>query len=172
MESPHTEADALAHLDALGIPYSLHRHDPVFTVQEAQAVRIDMPGGHCKNLFLRDKKKNQLLIVAEENTRIRLNDLADLLGFKRLSFGSADRLKAVLGVMPGSVTPLSLINCPIAAGETPELQVILDEALLSFKTIYCHPLHNAATIGISPDDLLKFIESTGYTPHIQAFSGA
>lgn len=169
MESPHTEADVLARLDALNISYSLHRHDPVFTVEEAQAVRTDMLGGHCKNLFLRDKKKNQILVVAEETTQIRLDSLAETLSLKRLSFGSPDRLMNVLGVLPGSVTPLALVNCPVNVGEKPTLQVVLDEALFGFDVVYCHPLHNAATVGITPKNLLNFIESMGHKPYIQTF---
>lgn len=167
MESPFQEHHILEHLDTLGISYRLHRHPPVFTVEEAQKHHQDMPGGHSKNLFLRDKKKNQILVVAQETTPVRLNELAAHMGLKRLSFGSPERLMATLGVEPGSVTPFALLHAQqaISTQERP-LKIVLDEALMAYDQVYFHPLHNAATVGITPKCLLMFIESTGHTAQI------
>src|ERR1044072_7896776 len=99
-----------ARLDQLGIAHRTVEHPPVFTVEEAKALRGNLPGHHIKNLFLRNKKEEMWLVVALEDRDIDLKRLGDVLGAGRLSFGSADRPKRSLGVAPGSVTPLSLAN--------------------------------------------------------------
>jgi len=167
MESPVTETELFAFLDNCRIAHKTHRHSPVFTVEEAQAVRADMPGGHSKNLFVRDKKKNHALIVAAEERKIDLKHLAGKIEMGRLSFASPDRLMTYLGVTPGSVTPFSLLNAyrqPAPDGKT--VQVIIDESLLDHDMVYFHPLHNAATTAISPGDLLKFVRACGFEPSV------
>ena len=104
---PATPEQLFAHLDALNIRVERHTHAPVFTVEEAKGLRGLLPGGHCKNLFLRNKKGQQWLVVCEEDRAVDLRRLGERLGAGRLSFGSADRLMRVLGVPPGSVTPCS-----------------------------------------------------------------
>ena len=99
-----------ARLEQLGIAQRTVRHPPVFTVEQAKALRGDLPGHHVKNLFLRNKKEEMWLVVALEDRAIDLKRLGEVLGAGRLSFGSAQRLKHHLGVEPGSVTPLALIN--------------------------------------------------------------
>ena len=99
-----------ARLDQLGIAHRTVEHPPVFTVEEAKALRGNLPGHHIKNLFLRNKKEEMWLVVALEDRAIDLKRLGEVLGAGRLSFGSADRLKRHLGVEPGSVTPLSLVG--------------------------------------------------------------
>src|SRR5436190_19199775 len=107
---PATPQDLFARLDRLGIPYRTHHHPPVFTVAESAALRGALPGGHCKSLFLKDKKGGLWLAVMLEHRRIDLNRLAEQLGAPRFSFGSAALLEEVLGVTPGSVTPFALMN--------------------------------------------------------------
>ncbi len=108
---PATPDQLFAALDALGISHSTVTHPPVFTVDEARALRGQLPGGHTKNLFLRDKKQALYLVVAEEHAKIELKGLHRLLGATgRFSFGSADLLREVWGVEPGSVTPFGAIN--------------------------------------------------------------
>src|SRR6187401_3615684 len=99
-----------ARLDALGLAHRTVEHAPVFTVEQAKEHRGMLPGHHIKNLFLRNKKEEMWLVVALEDRAIDLKRLGEVLGAGRLSFGSADRLKRYLGVEPGSVTPLSLVN--------------------------------------------------------------
>lgn len=168
MESPALEAELFDFLDALGIAHTTYRHAPVYTVEEAQNERAAMlSGGHSKNLFLRDKRKNYALIVAEENRKIDLKSLAETIGLGRPSFASAERLQAYLGVTPGSVTPFALLNAfTRRAPDHPNIHVVLDEALLAFDIIYFHPLHNSATTAIAPSDLISFIKACGFSPII------
>lgn len=171
MESPASESELFAFFDSHKIAHETYRHDPVFTVEEAQLARSSMPKGpkhgHSKNLFLRDKKKNYALIVASEDQKIDLKSLANTIDMGRLSFASAERLKAYLGVTPGSVTPFALLNAhKTAAPDHPKIKVILDYNLLQHDVMYFHPLHNAATTGVSPQDLVTFIKACGFEPVI------
>jgi Ala-tRNA(Pro) deacylase len=158
---PATPDELFARLESLGIATETVRHAPVFTVEEAQAARGDLPGTHCKCLFLRDKKGAPWLVVAEENTRVNLKTLADRLGADRFSFASPERLRMQLGVEPDSVTPFALINDTARAA-----RVALDAAMLEGGTLHYHPLTNAATTRIGAADLLKFIRACGHEPEI------
>lgn len=157
--SPATEDDLFARFDALGIKHTTIRHRPVFTVEEGADLKAQMPGGHSKNLFLKDKKGALFLLCALGETVIDLNAVSKLLGAGRFSFGSAERLKAHLGVEPGSVTIFALINDPER-----RVTLVLDEALLAHDPVNFHPLKNDATTAISPADLLKFIDALGRDP--------
>jgi Ala-tRNA(Pro) deacylase len=162
---PATEQDLFTLLDRLGIRYTVHRHAPVFTVAESQSLYDLLPGGHVKNLFLKDKRGRYALVTALAAQKIDLNSLSRAagVGLDRLSFASPDRLMVVLGVTPGAVTPLALMN---AKGQ--ELAVILDQGLMAHEVVYVHPLHNAASIGLAPDDLLAFIRHLGHEPVVLA----
>ena len=100
-----TPEELFAYLDRLGIVHSTVAHAPLFTVEQSQALRGSIPGGHSKNLFLKDKSGQLFLVVLLEDARIDLKWLPKLIGCGRLSFGSADLLRETLGVEPGSVTP-------------------------------------------------------------------
>jgi Ala-tRNA(Pro) deacylase len=153
------EAQLAARLAALGIAFAIHRHRPVFTVDEARALRGELPGGHAKNLFLKDRKDRLFLAVVEEATPVDLKRLEKALGSARLSFGRAGLLGEVLGVVPGSVTPFALMN---AAPGRPA--VILDAALLGCDPVNFHPLRNDATLALAPAGLLAFLRSLGHAP--------
>lgn len=140
------------------ITASTYAHPPTFTVEQSRAWEHLLPGGHTKNLFLRDKKENLYLVTAIAETVIDLKSLAAHLQAGRFSFGSPPRLLAALGVTPGSVTPLSLINDTERA-----VQVVLDARLFDHALINCHPLRNDMTTALSPADLEKFIAFTGHT---------
>ena len=103
MMAPTTPEDLMESLEALGIGYRLYNHQAVFTVEESEALDQEIPGTHCRNLFLRDKKKNNFLLVLQNATYIDFKNLPKILGSERLSFGSPDRLWQFLGVQPGSV---------------------------------------------------------------------
>jgi Ala-tRNA(Pro) deacylase len=148
-----------ARLDQLGIAHRTVEHPPVFTVEEAKALRGNLPGHHIKNLFLRNKKEEMWLVVALEDRAIDLRRLGDVLGAGRLSFGSADRLKRYLGVEPGSVTPLSLAN-----DEARAVKLVLDRGVADGGPVNAHPLVNTMTTALAPADLLLFFEATGHTP--------
>jgi len=166
MPPPATSADLFARLEALGIRTDTVRHAAVFTVEEAKAHRGDLPGAHIKNLFLRNKKGEMWLVVADEDRPIDLKRLGELLGAGRLSFGSAERLLANLGVVPGAVTPFGVIND--TAGQ---VRVALDRQLLVHAIVNCHPLTNDRTTAIAPADLIAFLEATGHPPLLLDFDG-
>ena len=149
-----------ARLDQLGIAHRTVEHPPVFTVEEAKALRGNLPGHHIKNLFLRNKKEEMWLVVALEDRAIDLKRLGEVLGAGRLSFGSADRLKRYLGVEPGSVTPLSLVNDEVHA-----VRLMLDRGMADGGPVNAHPLVNTMTTALAPADLLRFFAATGHTPH-------
>ena len=157
----HTPDTLFARLAELGIPVTTARHDPVFTVHEARALRGQLPGGHAKNLFLRNKKGVQWLLVCDERRAVDLKAFSERISSGRLSFGSPERLMTALGVAPGSVTPFALINDTAQA-----VQPVLDAGLLAEDPLNFHPLDNAMTTSIARDDLLRFIEACGHTPQI------
>jgi Ala-tRNA(Pro) deacylase len=159
--APLTPERLFARLDALGIAHRTYSHPPVFTVSEAVALRGQLPGGHCKSLFLKDKKGGLWLVVALEERRIDLKRLADALGAPRFSFGNAELLFQVLGVRPGSVTPFALAN-----DETQRVAVVLDRGMLEHDPLNYHPLENDRTTAIAPGDLLRFIEACGHRPRL------
>ncbi len=163
---PASPDELFAYLDRLGIAHKTVAHPPVFTVGEARALRGAVPGGHTKNLFLRDKKGVPYLVVANEDAAIELKSLHRLLGASgRFSFGSAELLRELLGVAPGSVTPFAAIND--TAGR---VTVVLDAAMMAAPVLNFHPLANTATTTISREGLLTFLEATGHKPRIEPVS--
>jgi Ala-tRNA(Pro) deacylase len=158
---PTTPEQLLARLAALGIHSTTVRHAPVFTVEEAKALRGELPGTHIKNLFLRSKKGEMVLVTCLEDRRVDLKSLAERLGTGRFSFGNAERLMTYLGVTPGSVTPFAVINDRDRA-----VRVVLDKAILAGGPIHCHPLVNDMATAIAPDGLLCFLEAEGHSPRI------
>ncbi len=158
---PTTRDQLFGRFDELGINPVTREHPPVYTVEEARALRGDIPGGHCKNLFLKDKKGQLWLVVALEDARVDLKTLPDRIGAARISFGKPDLLMQVLGVEPGSVTPFALINDRDCA-----VNVVLDAAMMRCDLVSYHPLENTATTTLTPDQLLTFIRSCGHKPAI------
>jgi Ala-tRNA(Pro) deacylase len=157
-----TTKDAiLARLEALGIEAATTHHPPVFTVEEAQEHTRHLPGGHCKNLFLKDKKDRLWLVTCLDEQRVDLNRLSKLLGAARFSFGKAELLREALGVTPGSVTPLAIVN-----DRDQRVTHVLDAKLLAHELVNCHPLENDATTTLKSADLLRFVRSTGHEPII------
>lgn len=148
-----------ARLEALGIGSATVEHEPMFTVEQAQGLRGRLPGAHTKNLLLTDKEGRALLVVAKEDSRVDLKAVAKRLGRGRLSFGTAELLAELLGVAPGSVTPLALINDSEA-----RVTVVVDESLLAAAEVNCHPLQNTATTRLATADLLRFIKACGHEP--------
>jgi Ala-tRNA(Pro) deacylase len=165
---PATPADLFALLDRLGIAHSTVTHAPLFTVEQSRALRGVIPGGHTKNLFLKDKKDALYLVVALEDAAIDLKSLHRRLGASgRFSFGSADALRDALGVEPGAVTPFAVMNDAEA-----RVTVVLDAAMMSQETLNYHPLDNTMTTSIARDDLVKFLQASGHRPRIVPVSEA
>jgi Ala-tRNA(Pro) deacylase len=159
-----TKDDLFALLDRLGVAHKTLDHRPVFTVEESADIKAALPGGHTKNLFLKDKKGEIWLVCALGESKIDLNALAKALGAQRFSFGAADLLLEVLGVTPGSVSAFCLINDGLN-----RVSLVLDAALLEHDPVNFHPLTNEATTAISPDGLRKFLAETGHPPRLVAF---
>jgi Ala-tRNA(Pro) deacylase len=167
---PASPDDLFAYLDNLGIAHQTVWHEPVFTVEEAQAQRNrdQIGGGFTKNLFLRDKKGTSFLVVAPEDAAIELKSLHRLLGASgRFSFASAELLRELLGVEPGSVTPFAVIN-----DKAGRVTVVLDAAMMAHAVLNFHPLANTGTTTISREGLVKFLAATGHEPRIEAVSGS
>lgn len=154
-------AQLLRRLDELGIAHTTFEHPPVYTVEEAARHTGHLPGGHCKNLFLKDRKGGLWLLVCLNDRRIDINRLAKVLGCPRLSFGRPDLLEEVLDVAPGGVTPFALIN-----DRDHRVQPLLDQAMLGCEQLNYHPLTNAATTTIAGTDLPRFIEACGHQPRV------
>lgn len=163
------EKKLIERLNFLEITHQLYRHPPLFTVAESQAFRGNLVGGHYKNLFVKDKKGKFGLMVVNESVETNLKSCAKPLGFGRLSFASADKMRAILGVSPGSVTPFALMNYPHHENNDPVLNIILDQDIMNHTLIHFHPLHNEATLALSPLDLLKFIAHLNYEPVFYGF---
>ena len=140
-------------LKNLKIEFKVFEHPPLFTVDEAKKHRKNMHGFHIKNLFLRDKKKKNYLVIAHEDSLIDLNLLTERIKSSRLSFGSKERLFEELGVFPGAVTPLSVVN-----NTKKDINIFLDVKMLGQSTIFCHPLVNDKTISLSYNSLLIFFD--------------
>src|SRR5262245_11402565 len=163
---PTTPDDLFAYLDRLGIAHPTVSHPPLFTVEESQVLRGQIPGGHTKNLFLKDKKGALYLVSALEDAEIELKSLHRRLGASgRFSFGSADQLREALGVEPGAVTPFATMN-----DTQGRVCVVLDGAMMEHGTLNYHPLVNTMTTSINREDLIRFLEATGHPPRIEAVS--
>jgi Ala-tRNA(Pro) deacylase len=154
--------ELLAYLAALSIETSTVEHPPLHTVEESQALRGDIPGGHTKNLFLKDKKSRLFLLVLDEGTSVDLKRVHERIGAQgRVSFGAADLLGEVWGVLPGAVTPFGAIN-----DKTGRVSVVLDQAMMRHARLNFHPLVNTRTTGLASADLVKFLCATGHEPLI------
>ncbi len=156
-----TRNEILAHLVTLGIETRTFDHPPVFTVEESRQHTHHLPGAHCKNLFLRDRKDRLWLVTCGDEQQVDLNRLSKALEAARFSFGRAELLREVLGVEPGSVTPLAIVN-----DTDGRVTHVLDAELVAQELVNCHPLRNDATTAIRSQDLLRFIRSTGHEPMI------
>ncbi|MEL6235213.1 MAG: prolyl-tRNA synthetase associated domain-containing protein [Pseudomonadota bacterium] len=153
------EATLNAVLARLGIAVMRFAHPPMHSVEDSRRLRGDMPGLHVKNMFLKDKKGSLVLVTCREDRRFRIADLEKQLGLRRLSFAASDLLMRHLGAMPGAVTPLAVINDRGCA-----VRLVLDRALRDAEIVNCHPLHNQATVALSPGDLLRIFDETGHVP--------
>lgn len=164
MTLPATPADLHAFLDAHGIAQTTLEHPAVYRVDEGPEIKAALPGGHTKNLFLKDAKDQIWLVCALGETRIDLKRLPPVIGAARLSFGSAELMQEVLGVTPGSVTLFALLN-----DKARHVKLVLDKALLEPEPINFHPLTNTATTAISQDGLKGFLAALDIRPQVVDF---
>lgn len=165
-DSLPVSSDAIiALLEKLDISYRRFDHVPLMTVDDSKKIGSQFlassnGGGHIKNLYLRDNKKRNFLVVAEQDRKINLKALPSVLGSGRLSFGSSERLFENLGVRPGAVTPLSMIT-----GVKNDVKVFFDEDLRKCTKLYVHPLVNDRTLEVAIEGLEKFLKHLGTKPN-------
>lgn len=162
---PASQADLFAFLDAHGVTHSTLQHPAVFRVEDGLEIKAAMPGGHSKNLFLKDGKGQLWLISALGETTIDLKTLPGVIGSARLSFGSPERLFEALGVTPGSVTALALINDP-----DHHVRFVADKALMEADPVNFHPLANTATTALSREGFAAFLAAVGVAPLVVDFA--
>lgn len=153
------EAGLLADLQMLSIPFAAHEHVAVFTVAESDAVNAAIPGAHSKNLFLKDAGGAFWLVTVPAEARVDLKALPAAIGCKRVSFGKAEDMQRLLGIAPGSVTPLAAIN---AAPDS--ITVVLDAGLAAADRVNVHPLRNTGTIGLAGATILDLLRHWGHAP--------
>jgi len=159
------EARLFALFERLGVTHRTLRHPPVFRVEEGREIKAALPGGHTKNLFLKDAKDRLWLISALGDTRVDLKALPPVIGSAKLSFGSEALLEQVLGVRAGSVTAFALMN---DAGR--QVSLVLDAALLRTDPVNFHPMTNTATTAVSREGFLAFLAALGVTPMVVDFA--
>lgn len=163
---PATPDQLLACLDRLGFTTNTVEHPPLFTVDDSRKLRGQIPGGHTKNLFVKDKKSRLYLLVLEEHALVDLKRVHDLIGAQgRVSFGQAELLMEVWGVAPGSVTPFGAIN-----DTAQRVTVVLEKSMMAQERLNFHPLVNTRTTGLASADLVTFLKATGHDPAIVAFA--
>lgn len=155
------ETKLYADLQALNIPYDVVEHPAVFTVEESRAVDGDIPGAHTKNLFLKDAGGRFWLVTVPAALRADLKALPAAMGAKRVSFGKGEDMERLIGVTPGSVTPLGAI-----ADADGAVTIVLDASLAAADRVNCHPLRNTATLGLSGADLVRALTHWGHPPVI------
>lgn len=165
-DSLPVSSDAIiALLEKLDISYRRFDHVPLMTVEDSKKIESQFltssdGGGHIKNLYLRDNKKRNFLVVAEQDRKINLKALPSVLGSGRLSFGSSERLFENLGVRRGAVTPFSMIT-----GVKNDVKIFFDEDLRKCTKLYVHPLVNDRTLEVAMEGLEKFLKHLGTEPN-------
>lgn len=159
-----TRDDLFSLLDSLGVEHRTLEHPAVFRVEEGHEIKAGLPGGHTKNLFLKDAKGQLWLISALRETRIDLKRAPEPMGAARLSFGNEALMLETLGVTPGSVTALGLIN-----DVDRRVRFVLDAALAEADPVNFHPLTNTATTALSQAGFRRFLAALGITPRIVDF---
>ena len=146
-------------LKTLSIEFEYHEHPPVNTIEDALTHWKDYNSGRCKNIFFRNHKGNRhYLVILEHLAQLNIRDLVQRLRQGKLSFASDQRLMKYLGLLPGSVSPFGLIN-----DTERHVHLFIDKNLLQFDRLAFHPNKNTATLVISKDDFLKFLNHTGNT---------
>jgi Ala-tRNA(Pro) deacylase len=145
-------------LDEHQISYEKFDHSPVYTVEESKKLSPAMSGGKTKNLFVRDKKgKHHILLTVEQDKRVDLKKISEFIGYGRLSFCSPERLLKYLGVEPGSVSLLGILN-----DQAGEVEILIDEDLWKEQYLLCHPLVNTSTLSLGREELVKLFQLSGH----------
>lgn len=158
------ELAPLAALDEAGVSCIRIEHAPADTMELCQGIGAEYGAKHCKNLFLTNKRgDNFFLLMMDADTPYKTSDVSRKLGSTRLSFASPEQLRSVLGLEPGAVSVMGLVNeCAKEAYKNGRLHLAIDSKLLSMERICVHPNVNTASLVISMRDLLRFLEHSGY----------
>ena len=151
--------DLIAFFDAHGVEHHTTDHAAVFRVGEGEGIKDDIPGAHTKNLFLKDNGGAFWLVTVPSDARVDLKALPAAIGSKRVSFGKAEDMDRLLGIKPGSVTPLAAINA-----EPGSITVVLDAGLAAAERVNVHPLRNTGTIGLAGAPILDLLRHWGHEP--------
>jgi Ala-tRNA(Pro) deacylase len=159
-----TREALVAFLDTRGIAHVTTDHPAVFRVGEGDEVKAGIPGAHSKNLFLKDHKDQLWLVSAEQHTAIDLKRLPSVIGSGRLSFGSSELMERILGVTPGSVTALALVN-----DAERKVRFVLDAVLARAERVNFHPLENTATTTLTGEGFAAFLAAVGVRPMVVDF---
>jgi Ala-tRNA(Pro) deacylase len=159
---PLNAQQLLEYLGNLNIPVSTIQHPPLHTVADSKLLRGDIAGGHTKNLFLKDRKDQYFLLSVDEDAVVDLKTIHIVIGAAgKVSFGRAEALMELLGVVPGAVTVFGAVN-----DIEGKVKVFLDAGLMDNDIVNGHPLVNDATTSIAAQDLIKFLNATGHAPNI------
>lgn len=155
------EGGLMADLAALSIPFALQEHRAVFTVAESSQLDARIPGAHTKNLFLKDAGGAFWLVTVPAQARVDLKALPGAIGGRRVSFAKAQDMARLLGISPGSVTPLAMINASPGS-----VTVVLERGLATAERVNVHPLRNTATVSLPGPDILRLARHWGHDPQV------
>lgn len=161
MSKHRKEASLYTALETLGIAYAVVEHSPVFTVAESTEIHRQIPGAHTKNLFLKDAGGQYWLVTVPHDKRVDLKALPAVFGSKRVSFGKGEDMERLLGITPGSVTPLAAFNDADGV-----VRVVLDQSLAEAALVQVHPLRNSATASLTGADLVRALTAWKHPPLI------
>ena len=161
-----SEPDLLAALDRAGIAWTCDEHEPVFTVEASAQLHAEIPGMHTKNLFLKDSSGQFWVVSAPHDATINLKALPAAIGSKKVSFGKAEDMERLIGISPGSVTPLAAINDTAGL-----VRFLIDQRLAEAARVNVHPLRNTATLGLAGPALLQFLADSGHQPVVALLPG-
>lgn len=162
--SPMSSDQILTLLEKSGVAHSTVDHAPMWTVNDAKALRAPCEYGHTKNLFVRNKKGKMWLLTLHEDRQVDLKETAAIVGTNRFSFASPQRLMHYLGVIPGAVSPLSILN-----DVTGQVDFYIDQKLMEAPELHIHPLINTRTTTVERDALLNFLASNGHQANLLLF---
>lgn len=155
------EVKLWADFSELDIEHENHEHQAVFTVEESRGIKADIPGAHTKNLFLKDSAGDFWLVTVPAEGAVNLKGLPQAIGCKRVSFGKPEDMVRLIGIEPGSVTPLAMINA-----EPGSVTLVLDAELAEEPRVNVHPLRNTATVGLAGADILRLARHWGHEPMV------
>lgn len=163
-EPPASADDVHARLTSLDIAFTTQSHEPMRTVEQSKQFRRGATGGFSKNLFLRNKKGRMWLVTVDEDRAVDLKQLGQQLGAGRVSFASPERLMRYLGVIPGAVTPLAVIN-----DVDNHVTAVIDHSLSLCDPVHFHPCDNTMTTTLGWQALLTFMRDCNHDPVVMDF---